>query len=395
MAENIVRIGDGGNVSSSGGSERRSLRDRSARHLRHLKARFTRLDQSHSPSPRTLRRDAMTPTRATSLINALGLLILITCVGVVGYMIVSDMSFVDALYLTAITLSTVGSREVAPLTPGAQLFTVGLIFIGLGVVLYSASLVAGDVIEGRLQRVFGRRRVERQIEHLAEHYIVCGFGRMGRVVSKELAARPVPFVVVDRDPEALERAEGEGYLSLGGDATEDRVLVQAGIARARGLVSALSRDEDNVYVVLSARQLNPNLLIVARAEDERSESKLMHAGATRVVSPYVLGGSRMANALLRPAVLDVIDLATHYRGIELKIEELAVTTGTVMIGKTLGQSGVCEELGLIVIAIKKSDGEMLYNPAANVRIDADDRLVVMGQTASLHELEKRLGQDHA
>jgi voltage-gated potassium channel len=335
------------------------------------------------------------PPRSSSLVNALALLVLITCIGVAGYMTISGMSFMDALYMTAITLSTVGYREVAPLTPAAQLFTIGLIFTGLGVVLYGASLVAGDVIEGRLQRVLGRRRVERQIEHLADHYIVCGFGRMGRIVCKELAAKPVPFVVVERDPEALKRVDEEGFLSVDGDATEDRVLQQAGIGRARGLVSALSRDEDNVYVVLSARQLNADLLIVARAEDERSETKLMHAGATRVVSPYVLGGSRMAGALLRPAVLDVIDLATHYRSIELKIEELTVATGTFAVGSTLRQSGMREELGVIVIAIKKSGGEMVYNPAAEVRIDAGDSLVVMGQAASLQELERRLTKRRA
>lgn len=328
--------------------------------------------------------------RSSSLVNALGLLLLMTGIGVAGYMMLSGMSFLDALYMTAITLSTVGYREVAPLTPAAQLFTIGLIFTGLGVVLYGASLVAGDVIEGRLQRVLGRRRVERQIEHLADHYIVCGFGRMGRIVCKELAAKPVPFVVVERDPEVLKRVDEERYLSVDGDATEDRVLQQAGIARARGLVSALSRDEDNVYVVLSARQLKTDLLIVARAEDERSETKLTHAGASRVVSPYVLGGSRMAGALLRPAVLNVIDLATHYRSIELQIEELAVPAGTFAVGSTLRQSGVREDLGLIVIAIKRSGGEMVYNPTADARIDAGDSLVVMGQAASLQELERRL-----
>lgn len=330
------------------------------------------------------------PARSSSLVNALALLVLISCIGVAGYMTLADMSVMDAVYMTAITLSTVGYREVAPLTPAAQLFTIGLIFTGLGVVLYGASLVAGDVIEGRLQRVLGRRMVERQIEHLADHYIVCGFGRMGRIVCKELAAKPVPFIVVDRDPEALKRADDDGCLSVDGDATEDRVLQHAGIARARGLVSALSRDEDNVYVVLSARQLNPNLLIVSRAEDERSETKLARAGATRVVSPYVIGGSRMAGALLRPAVLDVIDLATHYRSMELKIEEFAVTSGAFAAGGTVRESGLREEVGLIVIAIKKSSGEMVYNPAAETHIDTGDILVVMGPAASLQQLEHRL-----
>ena len=275
----------------------------------------------------------------SSLRNASALLLLITAIGVIGYMVISGMSFIDAFYMTAITLSTVGYREVVPLTPVAQLFTVALIFSGLGVVLYGASLVAGDVIEGRLQRVFGRRRVQRQIEQLADHYVVCGFGRMGRIVCKELTAKPARFVVVEKDPDAIRHIEEEGHLYVDGDATEDAVLTQAGIARARGLVSALSRDEDNVYVVLSARQLNPDLLIVARAEDERSETKLLRAGATRVVSPYVIGGSRMAGALLRPAVLDVIDLATHHRSIELKIEELAVAPGRLRRRRHLARFG--------------------------------------------------------
>jgi len=335
------------------------------------------------------------PARSSSLVNALALLTLISGIGVVGYMTLSGMSFMDAFYMTAITLSTVGYREVVPLTPAAQLFTIGLIFTGLGVVLYAASLVAGDVIEGRLRRVLGRRRVERRIEHLADHYIVCGFGRMGRVVCKELATKPVPFVVIERDPDTLKLVDEDGYLSVDGDATEDRVLQHAGIARARGLVSALARDEDNVYVVLSARQLKPDLLIVARAEDERSETKLTHAGATRVVSPYVLGGARMAGALLRPAVLDVIDLATHHRSIELKIEEFAVPSGAFAVGSTLRQSAMREELGLIVIAIKKASGEMVYNPAAETRIDAGDNLVVMGQAASLQQLERRLTKERS
>ncbi len=197
-----------------------------------------------------------------SVRNAFILLTVITGIGVLGYMTITDMGFLDAFYMTVTTLSTVGFREVVPLTPAGQLFTIALIVSGLGVVFYSASLVAGDVIEGRPRRVIGRRRVQRQIEQLADHYIVCGFGRMGRIVCKELAAKPVPFVVVDKDPDAVRHIEEERYLYVDGDATEDEVLVQAGIERARGLVSALSRDEDNVYVVLSARQVRPALVVM-------------------------------------------------------------------------------------------------------------------------------------
>ena len=316
-------------------------------------------------------------------------LLALTSIGVVGYVVIVGMDFMDALYMTVITLSTVGYREVQPLGTAGQIFTIILIFGGFGIVLYSASLIAREIIEGEFQRTFGRRKVQRQIEQLSDHFIVCGFGRMGRIVCKELVAKPVPFVVIEQNPEALRNVEAEQFLVVEGDATEDQVLLQAGIKRARGLVSALSTDSDNVYVALTARELNSDLLIVARAEDERSERKLLHAGATRVVSPYVIGGHRMAHALLRPAVLDVIDLATHYRSIELQIEEVQIPKGGVGVGATLQDSGIRETLGIIVIAIKKPNGEMLFNPRADVCIVEGDRLVVMGQTTNLRELERR------
>lgn len=330
----------------------------------------------------------MLPHR-NALATAILLIISVTAVGVVGYMMICGIGFTDALYMTVITLTTVGYHEVVPLGPAGQYFTMALLLGGLGIVLYSATLVARDLIEGELQRLFGRRKVQRQIAEMREHVIVCGFGRMGRIVCQELAAKPAPFIIVDRDPEALRHAEGDGYLSLEGDATEDAVLMAAGIERATGLVAALSTDAANVYVVLSARELRPDLRIIARAEDERSERKLTHAGATRVVSPYTIGGHRMAHALLRPAVVDVIDLATHSRSIELQIEEVQVVAGGYCDGQTLAESGVRRQLGLIVIAIIAASGEMLFNPADETRIGAGDRLVLMGPTANLREIERR------
>jgi voltage-gated potassium channel len=299
------------------------------------------------------------------------------------------MGFTDALYMTVTTVATVGFREVVPLGPGGQWFTMLLIVGGIGIVFYSASLVARDLIEGELRRGFGRRRVQRQIQQMADHVIVCGFGRMGRAVCKELAAKPVPFVVIDRDGEALRHAEAEGFPCIPGDASDDAVLESAGIKRARGLVSALSKDADNVYVVLTARELNPAVLIVARGEDERGQRKLLHAGATRVVSPYAIGGHRMAHALLRPAVLDVLDLATRSRNFELQIEEVAVEAGAFCAGATLGVSGLREQHGVIVIAVKRGD-EMHFNPGADTRIEPGDRLVLMGLRDTLTELERRL-----
>jgi voltage-gated potassium channel len=328
----------------------------------------------------------------SSAVNAILALAFLIAAGVSGYVLIERASLLDALYMTVTTLSTVGYREVVPLTTAGKIFTMLLIVCGLGVVFYGTSLVAGDVIEGRLRLVLGRRRVQRRIEQLSAHYIVCGFGRMGRIVCNELAAKPVPFVVVERQPEAIRELQQRQYLYVDGDATEDDALVAAGIARATGLVTALSKDSDNVYVVLTARQLKPDLLIVARAEDERSEPKLMQAGATRVVSPYLIGGSRMAGALLRPAVLDVLDLATHYRSMELKIEEFPVSARGAAAGEIVRAADLGADLGLIVIAVKRADGEMLFNPDPEVRLDGGDRLVVMGQTASLNELERRLGR---
>jgi len=328
--------------------------------------------------------------RRSTLATALVALFIVTAVGVFGYSTIVGMAFDDALYMTVITLSTVGYSEIQPLGHAGRLFTMGLIVCGLGIVFYSVTLIARDVVEGEFQRQFGRRKVQRQLAQMEDHVIVCGFGRMGRIVCKELAAKPVPFVVVEKAPESLRYAEQEAFLCVEGDATEDTVLLEAGIKRARALVAALSTDSENVYVVLTGRELNPHLVIVARAEDERSERKLLHAGATRVVSPYVIGGHRVAHALLRPAVLDVLDLATHYSSIELQIEEAAVERGGFGEGRTLQESGIRERLGIIVIAIKKANGEMLFNPTPESRIEAGDRLVLMGQTQNLRELERRL-----
>ena len=323
-------------------------------------------------------------------VRALGALLGVIAAGVAGYMLIAGMGFVDALYMTVITISTVGYFEVQPLDTAGRFFTMALIVGGIGVVIYAASLAARQVIEGEIRRAFGRRKVLRQIAQMADHFLVCGYGRMGRIVCKELVAKPVPFVVIERDPEALRDLEDAQFAFVEGDATEDTVLEAAGIKRARGLVAALSKDSDNVYVVLTARELNKELLIVARAEDDRSERKLLHAGATRVVSPYVIGGHRMAHALLRPAVLDVIDLATHYSSLELQIEEVTVAGGELAAGETLETSRIREEMGIIVIAIKRADGEMLFNPPADARIEVGDRLVLMGQQASLRVLERRL-----
>lgn len=329
--------------------------------------------------------------RRRSLTRALVALLALTAAGTAGYVLISRMSFLDALYMTVITLSTVGYKEVQPLTLPGRLFTMALIVAGLGVVLHVATTFAAEIIEGSLQKTLGRRHMQHRIGQLNDHVIVCGFGRMGASVCNELRAKPVPFVVIDRNPEVIEKCRQEGYLCVEADLTteEERALEEAGIARASGLIAALPSPADNVYLVLTARELRPDLPIVARAEDQASERKLLRAGATRVVSPYVIGGHRMAHALLRPGVLEVIDLATHYRSMELQLEELTVFPGGYAEGETLQESGLREKLGVIVIAVRRPDGEVVFKPGPEYRIGAGDHLVVLGEAPALRELERQ------
>jgi voltage-gated potassium channel len=243
------------------------------------------------------------------------------------------------------------------------------------------------MIEGELQALLGRRRMQRTIEAMHGHVIVCGFGRMGQMVCRELQSKPMPFVVVDRDERVTGRIEEHGYAFIAGDATEEESLRRAGIERATALVTVLPSDAENVFLTLTARTLAPALTIVARAESESGAERLRQAGATRVVSPYAIGGHRMAQAILRPAVLDFVDLTTHHRSVELQFEEVPITrAGTV----SLADSGVREHVDVMVIAIRRSNGETRFNPSPDEVLAPGDRLLVIGQAQSLKRLERAL-----
>ena len=240
---------------------------------------------------------------------AILLVVLVIVTGVLGYRFVADYPWFDALYMTIITLTTVGFLEVHPLSLTGRAFTMGLLVAGLGIVFYTVVTLAESVVEGEFQRFFGRRRMEQRIAALSAHYLVCGFGRIGEVVCRELCAKPVPFVVIEHDAERVRTAEAAQYLVLEGDATHEATLLMAGVQQAQGLFAALPSDAANVFVTLTAKELNPRLQVIVRAETEHSVRILRHAGADEVVSPYAIGGHRMAQAALRPAVVDVIDLA--------------------------------------------------------------------------------------
>jgi len=310
--------------------------------------------------------------------------------GTIGYVVIEKWTFFDSLYMTIITLTTVGYQEVHTLTSTGRLFTTILILTGVGVMLYALGVAARVILEGEIREVFGRKRLSKAIETIKNHYIVCGYGRMGRIICKEMRQNRVPFVVIESSPDVVASMDRD-MLVLQGDATQDSVLKDAGIERARGLISVLSSDSENLYVVLSARGLNPKLRIVARASEEGSDKKLLRAGADDVVSPYYIGGLRIAHTVLKPAVVDFIEFATRSGNLELQIEEIKVKEDSHIIGQSLDECGIRKELGIIIVAIKRASGEMEFNPTSTSIIKKGDILIAMGETKQLRELERLVG----
>ena len=313
-------------------------------------------------------------------------MLLITAFGTAGYMVVEGWNLLDSLYMTIITISTAGFREVHELSPKGMIFTIALIIGGVGTALIAFTAGARFILEGELREIYGRKKLEKKIKELRDHYIICGFGRMGRIIAKELQEEGVKCVVVERDPTVLE--EEKEILSVIGDATRDHTLKQAGIEKACGLISVLPNDAENLFAVLSARGLNPNILIVVRAVEEGSEQKLLRAGATKVVSPYLIGGLRMAHTVLKPTVVDFIEFTTRSGNLELQMQEVAVQEGSRLIGMSLEACSVGDDLGVIVVAIKQATGETRFNPTHQSVIKAGDILIVLGEISKLKRFEE-------
>lgn len=327
----------------------------------------------------------MDPVRHLKVsITVLGLLI---SLGTLGYMGIEGWNFLDSLFMTAITLATVGYQEIHPLSENGKIFTMLLIVFGVSVLGYIVGSLAQIMFEGQFQRIVGRKKVEKKIEALRDHYIVCGFGRMGALICREFAAKPLPFVVVEKMPDVIEKLEADGYLFLRGDATDDETLLKAGIKRAKGLISVVASDTENVYITLTARELNPDLFILARSGAEGSDIKLKRAGASKVVSPYLIGGSRMAQAILRPNVVDFIEIATGREHLELQMEEIIIPPNSGFIGENLISSGFRKETGAMIVGIKKSTGRMVFNPESHTCLEERDTLIVLGEPSSIQKLE--------
>lgn len=316
------------------------------------------------------------------------ILVVVIAFGTVGYSIIERWPLLDALYMTIITLSTVGFREVYSLSPAGRVFTMVIIVVGVAGAAYTLSVIGQMIVEGEIKRLLGRRRMQKGIKELVDHYIVCGFGKVGRRVARELNLRRVPFVVVDKDPQRIELADKDGFLFVQGDSTTDETLLDAGIERAKGLIIALASEADNVFIALSARQLNPNLFITARGESDDAEKKLKRAGANKVVFPHRIGAIRMALTTLRPNLVDFMTVMTFDKDTGLAIEEIQVKPGSSLDQTTLQLCPIRKELGIMVVGIKKMGKDVFLNPAPDTKIEAGDILIVIGEREKLEKLEK-------
>ena len=308
--------------------------------------------------------------------------------GTVGYMVIEGWSAWDAFYMTVTTVATVGFREVHPLSRGGQVFTILLIFCGVGTAFYTVTLLATIIVEGGLHRRFEKRRVARMLEHITDHFILCGYGRIGGIIAAELHQQGVSVVVVERDPERVHDAMERGWLALAADASREEVLRAAGIHRARGLIAAVGTDAENVFTVLTARVMRPDLFIIARVESDDAEHKLRRAGADRVISPYRIGATHMVQTALRPAVVDFVQLATSSERLDLSMEQVHIKDDSALANQSIVDAGIRQKFGVIIVGIKRAGGAMEFNPAPEAIMRAGDELVVLGTTESVKALEK-------
>jgi voltage-gated potassium channel len=325
--------------------------------------------------------------RAQSLGTAVALLVSITIGGTIGYMLIAGWSAWDAFYMTVITVTTVGYREVHELSWAGQAFTVVLLVGGVGAGLYTFTLLASVIVEGGLPKRLQKRRRERMLETVKDHFIVCGYGRIGRIVALQFQRQQIPYVVVERDPDRVQAAIDDGALGVEADASREDVLKRVGIDRARGLIAVVGTDAENVYAVLSARVMRPDLFIVGRAETEDAKTKLKRAGADRVISPYQIGAVQIAQTAIRPAVVDFFELATSTDNLELAIEEIAVDARSALSGRSILEANLRQRFGIIIVGIQRQDRRMEFNPEPETPIRAGDKLVVLGRPDTLKQLE--------
>ena len=313
-------------------------------------------------------------------------------IGTVVFRAIEGWSILDSLYVTVQTVTTVGYGDLTPATPAGRLFVSVFMLFGVGIVLYALTTAVQSIVQSELLATFGQRRRSRKMSRLQNHFIICGAGRVGSHLIRSLIGSHDTFIVIERDPQIVAELTELGVIVLVRDATLEESLREAGVEHARGLAACLPDDADNVYVVLTARDLNPNLHIVARAVEEQAEPKLIRAGANRVVAPTIIGGHRMAVALTKPAVGDFIDSATANQ-LDLGFEQLEVEHGSQLCGRKLRETTIRSELNIVVVSIRRSDGQVIFNPSGDFEIQGGDLLVAIGDGGALLKLHKLTRSD--
>ena len=331
--------------------------------------------------------EVVLPRRIGMLLLAIALVL---CAGTTGYVLIEGYPWFDAIYMAATTMTTVGYMEIHPLSPAGRAFNLGYVLASVSLLLTSIGVMTQIAVESQFGNVIGRRRARKMIDKAANHYIVCGFGRVGRGAAKELKSSGLEVVVIDRRDDRVEWAIKSGFLALAGDSTRDETLREAGVERAKGMVVALATDADNLFALISAKGINPQLRVAARAAEDDTERKMRQVGADEVFAPYRMTGVRLAQALVKPHVFQFLDFATSSLGMEVYMEQLAVSGQSDLAGKTLAELNVRRELKVIVLAIRRAGGAMVFNPGAESRIEEGDSLIVMGEQDPLRTLEKRV-----
>jgi voltage-gated potassium channel len=327
------------------------------------------------------------------LVYALSVFAAVVLIGTLGYIALAHWPLLDALYMTVITMGGVGYREVHPLTQAGQLWTMLVIVSGVGALGFAVITVTDFMVEGHFSGLLEGRRMDKRISGMSAHHIVAGLGRVGSVVGDEFEAQGVPFVVIDAEDTALQRARERGWAFVRGDATEEATLREAGIERARSLTAALNSDASNVFVMLTARGLSPDLFIVARATTPSAEDKMRRAGADRVITPTEIGGRRMASMVMRPMVVDFLDLVAGGQRTELKLEEITLSAGDPYVGMTIADAHIRSTTGVYVLAVHGSDDSVNSNPSSDTVMRPGDRLVVLGSEDQLRALAARACMD--
>ena len=321
------------------------------------------------------------------LLSAITVMAMLSGLGTTGYVAISDMTWFDAFYMTVITLTTVGYSEVATLGPAGRLFTIGLLTVGLGTALYTVGAMAEFIIEGRLLAVLGRRSMKKRLAKVRDHVVVCGFGRFGSAVVDALGSATIDIVIIDDDPAMEPELEKSGHQYVIGSGLDDKVLAEAGIARARALVIATPSDADNVFITLAAREANAEITIHTRTATEFGARRLRHAGASQIISPFALGGQRIANRILRPTVVDFIELSTPGGGAEFELEELLLAPGCVLDGTVL-RDLPRHRVKVSIVAIQRSGAALQIIPNADAVLRAGDRVVVVGERSQMLKLSE-------